>query len=435
MSGLTGGVWMNWARQQRCAPARFEKVASEAELVSVVDRARREGLRVRAVGAGHSFTDICCTDGVIVDLSAMRRLVEFDGESGLVTVEAGITIHALAEQLAVYGLALENQGDIDAQTLGGAIATATHGTGRRFGNLSSRVVACRMVTGDGRVRVFDESTPEELKAARVSLGALGIISSVTLQTVPAFRISRLDRPRKVAEVLSELDEWVDGHDHFELLAMPHSGMCLTMTSERTSEEPQPRGRLKAFVDDEVVSNGALWAVNQAGKAIPRAVPRLARLMASAVSESRQRDESYRVYAHQRRVRFTEMEYAIPRPAAAEALDRVLELVSRLRIPVLFPIELRFVAADDAFLSTANGRETSYLAVHQVAGAEFETYFRAVEEVMNEYAGRPHWGKRHYQSATPLAKRYPDWARFRAVRDQLDPTGVFGNDYLTRILGR
>jgi L-gulono-1,4-lactone dehydrogenase len=386
--------------------------------------------RVKVAGSGHSFSDIACTDGVMVDLSGMNRVLCVEGEK--VTVEAGITLHDLGEQLAARGLAMENQGDVDPQTLAGSISTATHGTGGRFGNLSSQVVGARLVTGAGEV--LDIRDGDELRAARVGLGALGAISAVTLRCVPAFTIHRIDEPRPLDEVLPRLDELVDAHDHWEAFALPYTRMALTLGSKRTDSEPCPRAPARAFLRDVLIENAALGAACRLGRRFPAVIPAVNRRFAALMRRAEHLDASNRVYANTRLVRFTEMEYGIPREHAAEALERVLALIERRRLRVGFPIELRVVAADDALLSTAHGRASAYIAVHQYHGMEFETYFRAVEAIMEEYGGRPHWGKRHYQSAATLAPRYPEWERFQALRRRLDPEGRFENDYTRRVLG-
>jgi L-gulono-1,4-lactone dehydrogenase len=419
-------TWTNWARDQRCAPERIERPAGEDELAAVVAAAER----VKVVGAGHSFTDIACTDGVMVDLTRMNRVLAVEGHD--VTVEAGITIRDLAPALAARGLALENQGDVDPQTVAGAISTATHGTGGRFGNLSSRVVGMQVVTASGSVVELREG--DDLLAGRASLGALGAVVSITLRCVPAFRIHRVDEPRPLDDVLARFDGLVDGNDHFELFMFPHTRTALTLTSERTDRAARPAGPLKAFVRDVLFENAALELACRAGRLVPGAIPTINRLVTGALSRAEHLDESYTVYANRRSVRFTEMEYAIPREHVSEALERVLALIERRRLPVGFPIEVRTAAPDDALLSTAQGRATGYIAVHQYRGMEFESYFRGVEAIMDEYGGRPHWGKRHYQTAPTLRPRYPGWDRFVAVRDRLDPERKFENEYLRRVLG-
>jgi L-gulono-1,4-lactone dehydrogenase len=386
--------------------------------------------RVKVAGAGHSFTDIACTDGVMLGLSRMNRVLRVEGDE--VTVEAGITIRELGPALAERGLALENQGDVDAQTIAGAISTATHGTGGRFANISSQVTAVRVVTAGGDVSTLDDG--DDLLAARVSLGALGAISAVTLRCVPAFTIHRVDQPLPLDDVLARIDEHVDSNDHFELFVFPYTRTALTLTSQRTDREPQPAGRAQMLLRDVLLENAALEAACRTGRRFPALIPRLNRTLVRAMAPTEHLDLSHRVYANRRTVRFTEMEYAIPRERTAEALERVLALIDRRRIKVGFPIEVRVVAPDDALLSTAQGRPTGYIAVHQYRGMEYESYFRAVETIMDEYEGRPHWGKRHYQSAATLRPRYPGFERFAAVRDRLDPQRKFENDYLRRVLG-
>ncbi len=428
-------IWANWAGDQRCAPTSIERPASEDELATIVVRAARQGRNVRAVGSGHSFTDIACTDGVLVDTAAIAQLLDVDLPSRRVTVGAGITLHRLGPLLAERGLALENQGDIDMQALAGALATATHGTGSRFPNISARVVGMRLVTASGEVvQLTSESDPEGLLAARVSLGSLGIVSAVTLQCVPLYTLHRHDRPLALDDVLSRLDELVDGNDHFEFFVFPYTRTALTRSMRRSQEEPLPAPAWRRWFNERVVENGALGVVCRAGRFWQAGVPALNRLTSSAVSESRLQDHAYRVYATPRLVRFTEMEYAIPREHARAAVESVLDLVARRRWPILFPLEVRFGAGDDAYLSTAHERETCYVAAHQYAGMEFESYFRAVEAIMDEHGGRPHWGKRHYQTAGTLRERYPEWDRFQDVRERLDPDGVFSNDYSRRVLG-
>ncbi|WP_204802960.1 D-arabinono-1,4-lactone oxidase [Mycobacterium riyadhense] len=424
-------VWRNWPGEQVCTPSAIRRPTSEDELVDVVARAAERGERVRAVGTGHSFTDCACTDGVMIDMSGLQRVTDADRATGLVTTEGGAKLHSLGPQLAAHGLGLENQGDIDAQSITGATATATHGTGARFTNLSARIVSLRLVTATGDIMTLSEG--DEYLAARVSLGALGVISQVTVQTVPLYTLHRHDERRALSQTLERLDEYVDGNDHFEFFVFPYAETALTRTTRRSNEEPTPIPRWKRRLTEDF-ENGGLSLICQTGRRFPAMAPRLNRLVTSLMSDATVSDRAYKVYATERKVRFTEMEYAIPREHAREAVQRVIDLVRRRKLPIMFPLEVRFSAADDAFLSTAHGRDTCYIAVHQYTGMEFETYFRAVEEIMDEYAGRPHWGKRHYQTAATLRERYPNWDRFVAVRDRLDPNRVFLNDYTRRVLG-
>jgi L-gulonolactone oxidase len=427
-------IWTNWAREQRCAPVRIERPGTEEELALAVARAADEGREVRAAGSGHSFTDTACTDGVLVDIAAMGEVLEADRSSGLVTVQAGITLHELGNRLAALGLAMENQGDIDAQTLAGAISTATHGTGAGYRNVSSQVRAVRLVTAGGDVLDIDGDDPDLLGAAQVGLGALGVISAVTLQAVPIFTLERRDEPQPLDAVLDDFDQHADGADHFELYVFPYTDVALTRTSTRSDREPEPGNVRVEVVQERLVENGALGLLGAVTGRLPRAIPRMNRALVKALSPSVKVDRSHRVYATRRDVRFTEMEYAVPREHGPEALRRVLDTIERRALPIAFPIEVRVVAGDDAPLSTAHGRDSVYIATHQFRGQEFETYFRAVEAIMDSYGGRPHWGKRHYQSAATLRERYPLWDDWQAARERLDPGRTFANDYTRRVLG-
>lgn len=407
---------------------------SRAELIEALERASAAGENVRVAASGHSFTDIACTDGHMLRLEAMDRILDIDRATGRVKAEPGISLRRLSEELGRHGLALENMGDIDVQTLAGAISTATHGTGASLGNLSTQVESLELVLADGSELECSEDDLETLRAARVSLGALGVIAAVTLRCTPAFTLARTDHPLPLAETLERLDELVGGNDHFEFYTFPYSDIALLRETKRTGDSPRPHGPIREWWQETLLENRVMGLVARTGRAFPSQIPRLNRIVSRLFGTVRKVDHSYRVFASTRLVKFTEMEYAIPRESAAEALGRVMATIEERRFAVGFPIEVRFVAADDSYLSPANGRETCYIAVHMFQGMEWEPYFRAVEEIMTSFEGRPHWGKRHFQSAGELQSRYPDWDRFQAVRARLDPEGLFRNRYTDRVLG-
>lgn len=403
--------------------------------MGIVREAASAGERVKVVGAGHSFTGIALTDGRLIRLDRYRAVLHIDRERRRATVQAGIPLRRLNEELDAHGLALENLGDIADQSIAGAIATATHGTGRRFGGIATQVVAMRLIAGDGSVvDCSPEQEPEVFRCARVGLGALGIVSTVTLQCAPAFRLHAIEEPLRVDAVLEALNEHVDGNDHFEFFWLPHTGWALTKRNRRTDEPPAPRGRWREFRDDILFQNVAFGLMCRLGRLRPALIPRLARLAPSA-GRTEYIDKSYRVFATPRLVRFYEMEYAIPREAAREALNQVRDFVAKSGLRISFPVEVRFTAADDIPLSTAYGRETCYIAVHVYRGMPYQQYFTAVEQIMDGYGGRPHWGKLHCQTAETLAPRYPEWEAFQQVRRRLDPEGRFSNQELERVLGR
>lgn len=429
------GTWRNWAGDQACTPAAIERPGGVAEVRAAVERAREAGRVVRVAGAGHSFSEAALTDGTLLRLDRMRRVLDVDRAGGLVRAEAGISLRELSEAMWEHGLAFENLGDVDVQSIAGATATATHGTGARLRNLSAALAEVELVSADGEVVELSEADdPDGWRAARVSVGALGVVTAVTVRAVPAFTLEGVDAAARLDDVLGALDEHVDGNDHFELYAFPYSELALTRTNNRVERPPRPPSRGREWLEDVLLRNHVVELCCRAGRRAPALIPHLNRLLMRAAGTSRRVDRSYRVFSSPRLFRFTEMEYAIPRERAAETLRAVLALVEERRLSVPMPIEMRFVAPDDAFLSPAAGRETCYLAVHMYAGMEWEPYFRAVEEVMDAAGGRPHWGKRHFQTAETLAGRYDGWDRFQAVRRRLDPEGLFANDYVRRVLG-
>jgi L-gulonolactone oxidase len=431
----SAGEWANWAGDQRCCPARIVCPADRDELVEAIASARAAGHEVRVAGSGHSFTEAALTDGTLIQLEGLGGVFDADRESGLVRVGGGTVLADLNEELARLGLAMENLGDIDRQTIAGAISTGTHGTGAKLRNISAQVEGIELVLGDGSVRHLGPTAdPELLRAARVGVGALGAISAVTLRCVPAFSLLRIDAPHPRDEVLDGFQQRAEEHDHFELFTFPYSDLALVLERNRLDEPPRPRGRAAAYLNDIVLENWALEALAATGKAIPRLIPALSRLAGRLASGSRTSDRSDRVFVNERRVRFTEMEYALPREHGPEAARRVIEWVRENRYPVFFPIEMRVSAGDDATLSPAHERESAYVAVHQYRGMEWRPYFEAVESIMNEYGGRPHWGKRHFQTAATLADRYPAWEEFQRAREALDPGRVFANEYTERVLG-
>jgi FAD-linked oxidoreductase len=427
--------WVNWAGDQFCRPAETVSPGSRDELSGAIAAAAAAGRKVSVAGSGHSFTEAAMTDGTMLRVEALRGVIDADPASGLVRVGGGTVLAELNEELAGLGLAMENLGDIDRQTIAGAISTGTHGTGARLRNISAQVEGLELVLADGGVRHLSAAThPDLLRAARIGLGALGAITAVTLRCVPAFVLDRVDTPRPRDEVLDAFQRSADANDHFELFTFPYADSALVLERNRTEAPPRPRGRLGAYLNDVVLENWALGGLSAAGRRFPAAIPSLSKLAGRLASGSRTVDRSDRVFANDRRVRFTEMEYGIPREHGPEAARRVVEWVRSNRYPVFFPIEMRVAAGDDALLSPSHQRDTAYIAVHQYRGMEWRPYFEAVEEIMDSYGGRPHWGKRHFQTAATLAPRYPEWAAFQRARDELDPGRTFTNEYAARVLG-
>ena len=423
-------IWRNWSGEQACSPAEVVRPRSTEEVVAAVRRAARAGIVVRVAGAGHSFTDAVLTDGMLLSLAAMDRVVWADPGGRRVRVQAGISLHALSARLAGYGLALENMGDVDPQSLAGATATGTHGSGVGLRNLSAAIEAVQLVAGDGTVHEIDDG--DSLLAARVSVGALGVITEITLRCVPAYVMRGVDSPARFDDVLDRLDELAEGTRHFEFYAFPHSDTVMTRTNEVVTAPARPPGRAHRWAEDVLLTNHGLRLACEIARRRHDWIPTISRAMTRVLSERVRVDRSDRIFVSPRLVRFTEMEQAFPREAARDAIRAIMTEIRRF--PVIFPVELRFVAGDDALLSPAGGRETVYIAVHNFVGMPSEPFFRAAAAIGAEHGARPHWGKRHFHTAETLAPLYPGWERFQAVRRELDPDGRFTNEYVRRVLG-
>ncbi len=425
----------NWAGNQVCLPAERYTPTSVDEIAALVVKAEANGLRVKVVGAGHSFTDAACTDGMLLSLDRLNSIERIDKERNQITVQAGIRLFDLNEVLAENGLAMPNLGDIAYQSIAGAIATATHGTGLMFGNLATTIVGMEIVTGAGKVLWCDADTNTEVwRVARVGVGALGIVTTVTIQCVPAFNLLVAETIEPLDDLLANFPDYVTGTDHFEFFWIPGTGNAQVKRNERTNAPANPPSKASYFRDKIVVENAAFGAANRVARRFPSAAPYVTKAMTSGISERTFVDRSDRVFASPRLVKFYEMEYGIPIEALPEAFARVRDYVEGLGLPLFFPIECRVSAADDIPLSTAHGRTSAWIACHVYQGTSYDAYFQGVEQILNDYDGRPHWGKLHFQSADTLRTRYPEWDRFSAVRAEVDPDRRFNNAYLDRVLG-
>ncbi|UTT49778.1 MULTISPECIES: D-arabinono-1,4-lactone oxidase [Rhodococcus] len=432
-------TWHNWARTASATPRRFETPDTVDDLARIVGRASDQGEHVKAVGAGHSFTGAAVTDGTLISLDRMSGLVSVERSpaGARATVRAGTRLRDLSDLLWAQDLAVPNLGDIDVQSVAGAISTGTHGTGTAFRGLAAAVCRATIVLADGRI--VDCSPEHEaglFEAARLGLGALGVLATVTLDCVPAFRLRAEEAPSSLRATLDALDELRDGVDHFEFYWFPHTDGVLVKRNTRLpgAEPVQPVGRVRTLLDDELLSNGAFALFQQIGTRAPATIPALNRVASRVLSPRTFVDRSYRVFASERRVRFREMEYAIPVDLLPEVLREIDAWLQRNDVRIGFPVEVRFSRADDVWLSTAHGRDTAYVAVHQYHRRDHGPYFDGVEPILRAAQGRPHWGKLHSLTAGDLRSLYPRFDDFLAVRDRVDPHRTFTNPYLHRVLG-
>ncbi|WMX44673.1 D-arabinono-1,4-lactone oxidase [Streptomyces roseicoloratus] len=434
-TGTASRTWRNWAGNVTSRPVREVSPASAEELADAVRRAAEDGLRVKTVGTGHSFTSIAATDGVLVRPGLLTGIRRIDREAMTVTVESGTPLKRLNVALAREGLSLTNMGDIMEQTVAGATSTGTHGTGRDSASIAAQIRALELVTADGRLMTCSKTeNPEVFAAARIGLGALGVITALTFAVEPLFLLTAREEPMSFDRVTSEFDALHAENEHFEFYWFPHTDNCNTKRNNRSAGPAAPVGRVSGWVEDELLSNGVFQLACSLGRAVPPAIPALAKVSSRALSARTYTDIPYKVYTSPRRVRFLEMEYALPREAAVPALRELKAMVERSPLKVSFPVEVRTALADDITLSTASDRESAYIAVHLYKGTPHRGYFTAVERIMTAHGGRPHWGKVHTRDAAYFEKAYPRFAEFTALRDRLDPDRRFGNDYLRRVLG-
>ena len=427
--------WRNWAGNERAA-AEVVQPGSAAEVAEVLTTAAAAGRRVRPIGSGHSFTGIGRPEDIQLTCAGLTGSIEVADE-GLVTVAAGVPLYRLSGELMRRGWSLTNLGDIDRQTIAGALATGTHGTGAAFGGLATQVRGLQLVTPSGEVLDCDATRhPEVFSAARIGLGALGVVTAVTLQAVPAFALRAVEGPGTLTAAIEGFDELMTGTDHVEFYWFPHTDVTLLKSNTRVPIEEglAPLPRWRAVWDDEILANGAFAGVVAAGRRVPALIPPLARMAAKALGARTWTDHSHRVFVSRRRVRFLEMEYAIPRADAVAVLAELRRVHEANDWRAAFPVEVRIAAADDVPLSTASGRDSAYIAAHVPAGTDPGPWFSALEAIAGEVGGRPHWGKLHGLDADVLGTRYPRFDAFVALRDRLDPAGVLSNAYLERVLG-
>lgn len=426
--------WSNWSGSVTCTPLEIRYPASQEDIVSLVKECRAQGKTIRPVGSGHSFTPVAQTDAVMVSLENYQGIEYINWAKYQATVKAGTTIRNLGKLLFEQGLGQINLGDIDAQSIAGAISTGTHGSGAELGTIASQVVGLTLITAEGEiVECSPENQPEIFKAAQISLGALGIISKVTLQLVPAYVLDYEWRKMPLADGLDHLEAYKRDNRNFEFYWMPYTESILGKFMNLTDKKPRPKGLFRQF-NETVLENVVLYGLSEIARLRPSTSQRMCKVMEKLTTSGHDITYSHEMYATQRWVRFQEMEYSIPAEHFTDVLTQIKETILAHQFAVNFPLECRFVKADDIPLSPAYGRDSAYIAVHMYKGMEYKAYFEAIEAIFRRYDGRPHWGKMHTLSAPDLAGLYPRWGDFHAVRHQLDPDGFFMNPHLQRLFG-
>ena len=427
--------WKNWAGNQQSKPFRIERPASESEVVEIIRQAVLNKQRVKVVGSGHSFTGLAVPDEVMIDLTRLNQVRSVDHSGGLITVQAGIVLSDLNAQLELHQLSMPNLGDVTYQTLAGALSTSTHGTGLQRTGLAAQIRAFKMVSAAGEVLVCSPLENAEIfHCGRVSLGALGVITEVTLNVVPAFNLRAVEQPMRISDVLDNYSQLIEENDFFEFYWVPHTKWALTKANNVSSDAIDSPGRFATWYNKMFLENYAFGVLCRVGRLFPTLIPKLATILPSS-GRVEYVNVSHRIFSSKRLVKFYEMEYSISLDSLVPALRELMSMVDDRGFRISFPVEVRCTGSDDIPFSTSTGRRSAYIAVHMFKGSEYGEYFSAVEAILRKYEGRPHWGKIHNLNANDISSLYPEYQRFIEVRNQLDPEGVFTNDYLRRVLGR
>lgn len=426
--------WSNWSGAVRCEPAEFTKPASVDAIRTALKAARDVGRNVRVVGCGHSFSPLCATEGSLLSLANYSGVTEVNAQTQRVRVRAGTSLKLLCSVLAEHDLALENLGDINVQSVAGALATGTHGTGVALGSLATQITGLRLVLADGsELWCSRDAKPDIFHVARLHLGALGVVTEIELACVPAYRLAYHSRAAELSDMLEKLDSLKHDNRNFECHWFPYADKVQLKVMNPT-QAPVRDNLLWRRGLDLAVENGGLWALSALTRAVPSMAPTVCQLEALSIPRHDIVQASHEIYATTRLVRFNETEVSIPAEHLSEVITAIRELFARERFATNFPLELRFVAADDIPLSPAYGRASAYIAAHMYKGMPYAKYFDALTEIFDHYAGRPHWGKMHNKHASDFEQLYPEWQAFQKVRQQLDPSGLFMSPYMRQVLG-
>jgi FAD-linked oxidoreductase len=423
----------NWAKNIEFNPEKVLLPKSLEEMKSIITNAKNNNKKIRVVGSAHSWTNLITTTDILVSLDHWQGLIDVNHKLKQATVKAGTKLSTLGEELFKNNLSMENLGDIDLQSIAGAISTGTHGTGITLQSISNQIVSLKIISANGQlIELSKEINADMFYASLVSLGSFGIIWELTLQCEESYRLKVQQKPINLKECLAILPELILSQRHVEFFFFPMSETCLLKVMNKT-QDLVTTTRWSRYINEELLENKAFgllnfWAFRTKNYQL------FSKLMTWALSASTKIDLSHKAFTANRSVLFQEMEYSISFEHFPEVMEEVYAKIKDLEIKTLFPIEIRFVKSDDIWLSPAYKRDSAYFAFHTYNGEDCHQYFLEMEKIMNKYSARPHWGKRHNLSNTDFQKLYPKWEEFKKIRSQLDPDQLFINPYLNSILG-
>ncbi|MCJ8512387.1 D-arabinono-1,4-lactone oxidase [Acinetobacter lwoffii] len=415
-------VWRNWSGSQFSA-ARIVQPSQISELQSLV----KTHAHIRAVGAGHSFSPLAKTDEVLLNLDLLKGIVAFDQEKTQCTVRAGTRLYDLGKDLVPINQALINQGDIDQQSLAGAISTGTHGTGIDLPCISAFVEGFELLTADGELLQCHRGQNAEIfQAGRVALGSLGILTQITLQNRPRYKLKEQIQLCSLKDIFTHIGQWKHQHRHIEFWAFLHADQVILKTLDDTEDDIQPRQ--ESWPSEDTL----LTVCSELTRLFPKTNPYLQKLLSVFVKSTCYVDWSSRIFPTPRNTRFNEMEYQIPVEQGLQCLQEVLATLRKHKVPMFFPIEFRYVKGDEIWLSPFYQRDSVSISIHQFYKQDYHAIFDLVEPILQKYQGRPHWGKLHSMSAASLRELYPKWDNFMVLRQQLDPQQKWLNPYLKEL---
>ncbi|BBM82721.1 D-arabinono-1,4-lactone oxidase [Candidatus Uabimicrobium amorphum] len=432
MKTFTGKNWQNWSGSVSCMPNKIFFPTSEQDIIDAIQQVKYKKQAIRVEGSRHSFTPLIETEDNILSLKQYHGIYSIDEEKCEATVKSGTQLRALGQMLADRGLAMQNLGDIDCQTIAGAVSTGTHGTGLSLGGIATQVASFSLVTADGEVIHCSETENSEVfKAGQISLGALGIISKLTLKLMPAYYLKVVKKRCTLDESLENFTQNIENNRHFEFFWLPHTNYTYTKAMNITNDK-KDRGTWRKYFSEIVFENGALFMFGSLCRLFPRWSQKISAAGTSLIPQGEETNLSANIFSSYRWVRFHEMEYSVPLEKGTEVLREIEAFIRKENIKVTFPIEFRVAKEDDIYLSPSYGRPSVYIAIHSFKGVPYEKYFAGCEAIFRKYNGRPHWGKMHNLKASDFKNIYPKWENFHRVRRELDPDGLFMNPYLQSI---
>ncbi|MFV0248832.1 MAG: D-arabinono-1,4-lactone oxidase [Tenacibaculum sp.] len=429
------GIIKNWAGNVYLKPSHICYPTTESEIQNLVLKAANKKSKIRLIGSGHSFTDLCKTNQILISLDKYQGIISVDKEKKQATVKAGTKLKLLGELLFNEGLAMENLGDIDSQSIAGTISTGTHGTGISFGTISTQVIGLKLINGKGEIKVCSPNQNSKLfKAAQVSLGALGIITEITFQCVSSYKLLINNNKESLDTVLSSVEKRNRQNRNFEYYWFPYTNTAWTKTTNIVEDGEPDKDNFLNYLSELVIENYSFKALCEFARLFPSKNKMVSKITAQSTPTTKKLSRSYKVYTTIRLVKFTEMEYNIPADAYQDAIKEVMQLVNSERFAIHFPIENRWVKGDDIYMSPAYGRDSAYIACHVYSKKDNSAYFKALESIFRSYKGRPHWGKLNTIKHKDIVDLYPKFSDFNAVRKQQDPDKIFTNAYLEKIIG-